>query len=185
MSTCLIKAGSHYHQMPPFTSLPWIGERRIERYVTFGPGCEYDAIPYNADDVNKLVGLSFGFGGVHKNSARFGWRWSKSEQCIELLAYCYVNGERNWDEQLRFPVIAKVKLGERVLLCLNYHPKKDSTIRDGLFTFTAWQGDREKNLGLKMVDTIAELPKFGLTHGPFFGGELVAPHDMTIELERV
>ncbi len=52
-----LKSGQHYHGMPPLSTLPWVGEQRMERFVTFDVNCAYDSAAYNADDVNKLFGL--------------------------------------------------------------------------------------------------------------------------------
>lgn len=159
--------------------MPWIGAQRIERYVTFGLNCEYDSAPYNADDVNKLFGLSFGVHGVHWNSARFGWRWSKSAQCIEVLAYIYDQGHRLQDEELRFPVVAQIKLGERVKLGIEY----DYT--EGSFTFFAYT-EHGAYLGAYGVvgNAPKNLPRYGLTCGLYFGGTLTAPHEISVEIGR-
>lgn len=180
MPDFILKQGAHYHRMPPFSTLPWLGEKRMKRCVTFDTSCAYDSAAYNADDVNKLFGLSFGFGGVHHNSARFGWRWSKSAQCIELLAYCYVNGVRNQDAQLRFPVVAQVGLNERIELEIVACEHK------GQFAYI---------FKVKRVHEIFDhttvaggpdsLPGFGLTHGLYFGGVLTAPHEMSVKIDRV
>jgi hypothetical protein len=172
-----IKEGGHYHQWPPFSTLPWVGEQRMERYVTFDASCAYDSAPYNSEDVNKLFGLSFGLRGVHWNSARFGWRWSNSDQCIELLAYCYKHGKRNQDEQLRFPVVAQVKPGEKVALEIVYES-------DG-YTFCV-HTEHGGYIGCTSVTAgvPADLPHYGLTHGLYFGGSQPAPHDMRLQIDR-
>lgn len=174
MSKLTIKQGHHYHGFPPFTTLPWVGEKRMGRYVTFDAICAYDSAAYNADDVNKLFGLSFGFGGVHGNSARFGWRWSKSAQCIELLAYVYTHGVKNWDEQLRFPVVAQIGLGERVELEIVACQHKGQYC----YIFTVKRVHEIFN-HTTVVAGPDSLPSFGLTHGFYFGGELTAPHEMS------
>jgi hypothetical protein len=175
MANYHLEQGKHYHQWPPFSTLLWVGEKKIERYVTFDASCAYDSVPYNATDVNKLFGLSFGFGGVHHNSARFGWRWSNGDQCIELLAYVYNAGTRNWDEQLRFPVVAQVKPGQRVYCKIQY--------TGGAFYFRCLNA--ELNIyGELNVPAPIDLPGFGLTHGVYFGGALTAPHDMSVQIDR-
>jgi hypothetical protein len=179
MSKLTIKQGHHYHAFPPFSTLPWLGKKEMARYVTFDKSCAYDSAAYNADDVNKLFGLSFGFGGVHHNSARFGWRWSKSAQCIELLAYCYVNGVKNWDEQLRFPVVAQVGLNERIELEIVAVEHKG----DFSYIFTA-KRVHEIFSHTKVIAGPTSLPGFGLTHSFYFGGELTAPHDVSATITR-
>lgn len=187
MATFTLKAGNHYHSWPPFSTLPWIGKQAIARHVTFSDSCRYDSAPYNSQDVNKLFGLSFGFGGVHGNSARFGWRWSMADKCIELLAYCYIEGQRNWDEQLRFPVVAQVQPGQKVLCTIEAVRKKaflgtTLAIEAGdTFLFSVEAGGQvfttEVRRGL--------LDCYGLTHGLYFGGEQPAPHTMAVEIDRL
>ncbi|MFT4737440.1 MAG: hypothetical protein ACJAZM_000334 [Cyclobacteriaceae bacterium] len=46
----------------------------------------------NQYDVNKLLGFSDCNSQHHEHSARFGWRWLDDD--LEILAYCYVSGER-------------------------------------------------------------------------------------------
>ncbi len=176
-----IKAGHHYHQLFPLSTLPWMGEKAMERYVTFDESAQYDSPTYNGRDINKLFGLSFGVHGVHWNSARFGWRWSKSDNCIELLAYTYSEGIKNWDEQLRYPVVAQIKPGQRVYCSvkLDHEP----TTGEPHFVFEV---DVQDQRWLQVnVPALDNLPGYGLTHGFFFGGELSAPHDISVQIDRV
>jgi hypothetical protein len=149
----------------------------MARAVTFDASCVYDSAPYNSQDVNKLFGLSFGFGGVHHNSARFGWRYSMADKCIELLAYCYIEGQRNWDEQMRFPVVAQVQPGQKVHCRLGLHTQ-------GMFFFTV-RDEAEKVLGMELSVKAPALPHFGLTHGLYFGGSMAAPHTMAVQIDRL
>lgn len=156
----------------------------MSRTVTFGESCQYDSAPYNSEDVNKLFGLSFGFGGVHHNSARFGWRWSKADQCIELLAYVYNRGERNWNTQLRFPVVAQVPLGVQLDCRLLYMESNDAWnyARNGaqyVFTVTHPGG-----VDVAWVPAPAAIASYGLTHGLYFGGSQPAPHDIHVIIDR-
>jgi hypothetical protein len=179
VSRFTIKAGKHYHGMPPLSTLPWVGAQSMTRTVVFDASCAYDSAAYNSADVNKLFGLSFGFGGVHGNSARFGWRWSMADQCIELLAYVYKEGKRNQDEQLRFPVVAKVELGQSVACSIEY--TNEMEFGQAVFEFNAIiQGSHYQ----KTVNTNEGLPCYGLTHGLYFGGALTAPHAMTVQIDR-
>lgn len=181
MAGFTLRAGRHYHAMPPFSFLPWIGQQKTERYVTFDESCAYDSADYNGLDVNKLFGLSFGLRGVHWNSARFGWRWSKSAQCIELLAYVYKEGVRNHDEQLRYPVVAQVKPGQRVYCKIIAEYDEEFEGPHYLFEVDAdnqpWR--------MLVVPRPKSLPSYGLTHGLYFGGALSAPHEMKVQIDRV
>ena len=193
MGTFRIKQGAHFHQVPPVSTLPWLGEQSMQRHVTFDESCRYGSVPYHRQDVNKLFGLSFGlpidyFGkergwvaSVHNNSARFGWRWNPTNQCIELLAYVYNNGVRNQDAQMNFPVVLQVKPGEKVWCHIGATFDHESGIPVYEFSAIA-PGQRG---GSKDVLRPAKLPNYGLTHGLYFGGELTAPHEMRIQIDRV
>ena len=180
MAQFQLRQGAHYHRVPPFAAWPWVGTRALTRRVVFGADCAYDSAPYNAQDVNKLCGLSFGWRGVHYNSARFGWRWSNADQCVELLAYCYCQGARNWDAQLRFPVVAQVRPGQDIACALAYANETTPT-----FTFTVRETGSGKVLGTAYVQAPNVLPSFGLVEGLYFGGELTAPHDMHVLIDRL
>lgn len=150
----------------------------MTRHVTFHEDCRYTLPGYNSLDVNKLFGLSFGLFAVHENSARFGWAWNEADQCVDLLAYCYINGERNWNEQKRFPVVAQVKLGQRVKCTIMEHGSS------GYYGFTVRDPETESVLGVAIVTCPRSLPFFGLTHSLYFGGALPAPHDMHVTMTK-
>lgn len=184
MTTHTIKEGNHYSDKFFFT-LPWIDSPSITRYVRFQEDCRYIMPAYYQDNVNKLFGLQFGVKiwkdlsgtwdvGVHWNSARFGWRWSESNQCIELLAYVYRKGIRNWDEQMRFPVVAQVKLGDVIMLRI-------VSDKDNYYFYS------QKNSEEQKCFTVAHQPQtqlFGLTHSLMFGGTPTAPHTMHVEISK-
>lgn len=162
----------------------------MQRYVTFDKSCRYELPDYNSLDVNKLFGLSFGWGAyknvggpgyippVHWNSARFGWRWSRSQQCIELLAYCYVNGKRNWDEQMRFPVVTQVQLGEQVE-CMIQLVEGTLGPQYGFSTYKV----NSPITGSAWIGTV-EQPHYGFTCGLYFGGSQPASHDIHVTINR-
>lgn len=156
----------------------------MERRVTFDASCQYNSPAYNGDDVNKLFGLSFGFGDVHWNSARFGWRWSHRDQCIELLAYVYNKGKRNQDEQLRFPVVTQVKPSASMILCIYYWKEINGPYGHPHFEFTASPNEDIASKSV-MVSASTGLPSYGLTHGLYFGGSLPAPHEMSVRIDRL
>lgn len=174
--TRTIKAGKHY-DTNWLDSLPFIGKTSMSRHVRFQEDCEYDMLPYNKDDVNKLFGMSFGLFAGHKNSARFGWRWSKSDQCIELLAYVYTDGKKNWDEQLRYPVVAKLPLGITYKCSIDVNKQGDF-----LFTVSLLLENDYFLSGSYLQAGTKPLPCYGFTQGLYFGGSLVAPHDMHIDV---
>lgn len=178
-----IKAGKH-DDTRLFSSWPHIGKTSMSRYVTFHESCRYLLPAYNALDINKLFGLSFGFLAVHENSARFGWYFEQATDSIVLVAYVYRNGQRNWNSELQFPVVARVKIGQRVRCEIEhgYEWGGPDTEEKPLYLFSV--EDDDKILGIKGVERPAKLPSYGLTHSLWFGGSKPAPHDMHVTIDK-
>jgi hypothetical protein len=181
MTTYSISAGKHYDNRL-LSSFPRLGKLDVTQHVRFHQNCAYQLPPYNQDDVNKLFGFQAGVkiwkdyqgqwdGGNHWNSARFGWRWSLSAQKIQLLAYCYVRGIRNWDEQMRFPVVAQLSLDEVGECRIEVTPTH--------YVFHVTTATASTSL---VVAHAGDLPRYGVSHSLFFGGSLPAPHDMDVDM---
>src|SRR6478735_401095 len=76
----------------------------LYRKVTFNTDCEYnlvgspDTMEGDDFDVNKLIGFGFlNFRNIvphHWDSVRVGWDWNQEHKCIDLFAYCYIEGKR-------------------------------------------------------------------------------------------
>lgn len=136
----------------------------IRRTVMFGEGCAYWLEGLDMLDTNKLFGLAFLPEGVHKESARFGWRYDNAKSIV-LSAYCYVNNERIIKELCKVPLYKKIT-------CALY-------IQKGNYVFDV------------LIDgkpTANELvPKFhdrawAYRLGVYFGGNKTAPQQIKIEL---
>ncbi|MGQ0739567.1 MAG: hypothetical protein ACT4OJ_10940, partial [Bacteroidota bacterium] len=88
------------HRARPLYWLRWwpllIGPRDIRRRVMFLFGSRYDLEGQDQDDHNKLYGVAFG--GVHRHSARFGWRYNNDTGKFILSAYCYIRGQRTMED---------------------------------------------------------------------------------------
>ena len=84
------------HRAQPLYWLRWfpllIAPDQISRRVKFSISSKYDLQGDDQADHNKLFGLTYG--KVHRNSARFGWRYDLRKNKFILSAYCYLNGER-------------------------------------------------------------------------------------------
>lgn len=190
---CTINAGAHFTSgwARVWNALPWVGQQTIRRRVTFDKSCIYHSSLYNSEDVNKLFGITFGWlprrvngkwvSPGHYDSARVGWLWSETGACWKLVAYTYSKGVKNWDDQLRYPEIARVADGTTVDCFINYGPAS------GIATF---------DVQLVLInDFVAigsfrqmltkNLSKFGFKMGTFFGGNLPAPHTMSIQLDKL
>ncbi len=159
-----ILKGWHF-ALPPFPLISW--NKNVYRWkVLFNSSCVYDA-GADQEDINKLCGINYG--GVHNNSARFGWRYNKEENKIELLAYCYDSGERlNTIEneksigflELNREYMIRMIVGlNAYFFCINGYP-------------SLVQIKEHKN------------NKLGFYCRPFFGGNKSAPHTMQIKLKR-
>lgn len=178
MSRHTIRQGNHYDNRL-FSSWPHVGKTSMQRHVRFHESCRYRLPEYNALDINKLFGLSFGFFALHENSARVGWYYDGSDDRIVLVAYCYVNGQRNWDAQLRFPEIVRVKIGEEAWLSIEHH--FSPAVQQYAFTF---QADADHSPWKEVVVPTVNLPEYGFTHSVYFGGVLPAPHTMHLEISK-
>lgn len=174
MATFTLKQGSHYHC--PWWRIPGLhwDRKQVQKKVTFEASCAYELPDYNQGDANKLFGLAYGFLGPHRNSVRFGWRWSRSARKVEILAYCYVDGARNWDEQMRFPVVAQVDVGQEYECSI--------TVTGSDYVFRVTQGDVSSGPPV-IVPHGGKQVTWGYGLLPYFGGALAAPHTMRIHLD--
>ncbi len=141
----------------------------VTKAVIFKDNCAYNLNNVNQYDINKLYGFSVGlFNGNDYNSARFGWRWSIAKQQIELMAYIYVNGKRlnEWD--------ADTLMHSNNL---NTVVNTEIAVVGNQYRFRAY-GD-----GYNVVKYFNRAGNgAGYNQYPYFGGQEVAPHDITIEL---
>lgn len=112
----------------------------------------------NQMDVNKLFGISDCGYDHHVNSARIGWRWLNDS--LQLLAYVYHNKER------RIHYLTSCAIGKDVQCSItaagdHYLFRVDETFY------------RE--------DRACSGHQHYILH-PYFGGDEVAPHDITIRI---
>jgi len=139
--------------------------------VYFFQNCTYK-LTENYDQVNKLYGFSEGF--HHWNSARIGWRCTDGEN-IELLAYCYINGER-----VIKPMITCKP--DSWIFC-NIQNKTNKYVFKALspnnqsITVSV---DKDKSFSYYSLFKLFIYRLF-----PYFGGKISAPHDMNIYMIRL
>ena len=146
------------------------GRKSMERTIKFHSTCKYEIEDADQFDINKVYGFSEGY--HHHNSARFGWRYNKYSNDIELLAYVYNDGKRiqEWQKDI---LIKRVKLDQEVKTKIEIFRNK--------YVFSA-----TNSLGT----SICEMPRgrwtlpFGYKLFPYFGGDKTAPHDMYIEVSK-
>ncbi|MFD2999117.1 hypothetical protein ACFS7Z_01995 [Pontibacter toksunensis] len=154
-----IKEGSHHAEQNPFM------QRNVNK-VRFTATFDSTAIyafrdTANQRDMNKLYGLADCNTSHHSNSVRFGWRWYKNR--LEVHGYTYNN------KALVAGFIGLVKVGKASVY--------EITLEDSAYVLT---------LDGKSV----KFPRAcsGTANGyklyPYFGGDEVAPHDVTIAIQE-
>jgi hypothetical protein len=131
--------------------------------ATFNTSAIYQTtVKENQADINKLYGISDCSTDHHSNSARFGWRWYNNQ--LEIHAYTYLN---------------KVRKSELVgVVELNKSYSYEIQLHDNKYVFI-------------LNDKTVLLPRHCTGKGegyqlyPYFGGDEVAPHDITIAIREV
>lgn len=139
-------------------------KKKLSYRVSFDTSAKY-FIGQDQDDTNKLFGIGF-FPHHHKESARFGWRYNENLNRIEILAYCYVNGNRIIDLITTVP--------------FHVSHKMELLISKRNFVFTVY-----KELPMVLVIEHNRHKKIGYRLGCFFGGNQPAPQTITIEMKKV
>lgn len=145
-----------------------------EYRVRFSKECIYT--PFDREhDWNKLCGWSYGM--HHENSIRVCWRPLLADgldfngqvsNTIEICVYVYENGKR---------IVSKKTLGLNMNSSYTLELKHIPDIK--IITLNILEIGNGISLNYKGK------PSWGYRLYPYFGGSNPAPHDMTIELERL
>jgi|ERR1044072_2604987 hypothetical protein len=177
------------HTAKPFRFGIWFRKKTFTWKVWFDTSCTYDLNGVDQADTNKLCGVGyfsklriipkkyfnkinfFAFEPMHwTDSARFGWRYDAQKNQIELMAYCYVNGNRViksicfCDTSEEYRISLTVSGGVYVFKCL------DSSV-DYIYGMSIVNARNFKNLKYRL--------------GVYFGGNQTAPHTMCINLSAL
>ena len=155
----LLPKGKHTSGYP----VQMLQSSTLNATVYFDESAKYECnTEENQWDTNKLIGFSDCNSHHHENSARFGWRWLDSQ--LELLAYCYVDGETIIQELDTIPLNTQTEIEIRLLT--------DS------YDFYI------SNEKLASIPRSAKTCKTGAYYMlfPYFGGDETAPHDISIYL---
>jgi hypothetical protein len=151
----------------------YFGRKELTRVVEFGPGCRYHLpreteAPPDQWSINKLFGIGY-LWSHHIDSARFGWRWDPEHERVELLGYCYVNGNREWKP------VTLVKMNTRykctIRIWYNYYR----------FIVSTMEGENLADVHI----AFSHKKKIGFYLNPYFGGPDPAPADVFIEIDKV
>ncbi len=158
--TYLIRRGQHYCDLRP---LKTVNVTTMNFLAKFDQSAIYQTI--NADnqyDINKLWGFSEGYNNQY-NSARIGWGYSSG--AIRLYGYVYSRGVRYYQE------ITTV-LPEQEINC---------SIRIAGSTYVLSANGASVTLPRGTTASTAK----GLQQYPYFGGDEVAPHNISIFIKSL
>lgn len=165
--------GFHFSFPPLFWM--YFGRKEFIWKVKFNSSAIYD-VGSDQDDINKLFGIRFNLFDNHKNSARYGWRWNKENEQLQLMPYCYDNGVR-LNTMSGEIVVASIPIqkvvSEKEYSCgLKIYPKS--------YVFTVY----DENLKSVGTATVAKtyVGKIGFRSGLYFGGNKTAPHKIKIKI---
>lgn len=155
-----IKKGTH----APFRLPELVNDARLAAVVNFKRNCVYDIGISDQADINKLFGIGY-FPSHHNNSVRFGWRYVKEMDAIEILAYWYAKKKR------QHASLCFVKLESCYLYILNI-------VNNG-HILSVYDGSVQ--IGHYVISDVKG--GMGYLLRPYFGGNQKAPHDMDIEID--
>lgn len=136
--------------------------------IQFDRTAKYD-IGSDQIAVNKLIGIAF-FSGIHKDSARFGWRYNKyfNTMKIEIFSYVYNAGIRTQK------LIAVVNPDTEYIYSLNVYTDKYEFVISS-------KGEVVGQTYVPKFHTRKWCRKCGL----YFGGVRTAPHDITVKIKKI
>lgn len=165
MKTYIIKSGKHYSEGLNFGLTL---KDQIRFVGIFDESCVYDHGNHENYDINKLYGFSTSI-HHHIQSARVGWRCLDGIN-IQLLTYSY----DGWKNRLKEKILGTVL------------PNQE-------FTCTITIGAEKFKYDFKTLgkSNSAEDPirrkcwPFRYLLYPYFGGNIPAPHDMKINIQRI
>lgn len=156
--TYTINTGEHYSNNSGILLLTNISEMKF--IAKFDSSAIYTSVdPVNQADINKLYGFSDNNTQHHDNSARIGWRWYNNE--LQLLGYIYNNTVRSNAFIKSIPFNTEINCSIK--------------INNDKYIFT-------------VNDISVEMPRSstvpsGYKLYPYFGGDEVAPHTITINIK--
>jgi hypothetical protein len=159
-TTYLIKKGDHYCSPRPLKS---VSVTEMKFYAKLNESAIYQTVdPVNQFDVNKLWGFSEGIDNQY-NSARIGWGYS--DGAIRLYGYVYSKGVRYFQQ------ITTVLPNQEVYCSIKISGNTYILSANGV-SVTLPRGSTSRKAS-------------GYQQYPYFGGDEVAPQDITILIKPV
>ena len=165
MQACRILAGKHKSDSSRI-KLHW-AKKELGATFRFEPSCEYQINVVDQKDINKLFGLSYGF--HHKNSIRFGWRFSLAKNKIEIFGYSYMDAKR------LSIFICDCEIGKdydfQITTTSDSYELSCLDIEAGEYYTNQMPHQKLRNWGYHLY--------------PYFGGNIKAPHDIWMSHSKI
>jgi hypothetical protein len=155
--------GKHY-SIPPYKSITFSNSRTYK--ITLN-NAEYNHHNQDQFDFNKLIGLSYNSTDHHKDSFRLGHYWDPINNEHVLAAYIYKNGHRMMAKMLRLKQYEKT-----------FYLKW--MVRHNKVTMMVYNSRTSASYAV----TFDKDYSWGLTLQPYFGGNLPAPHNWSVQVKR-
>ena len=138
---------------------------RLEFVARFDASARYDLGNDNQHDINKLMGFSEANSYHQENSIRFGWRYLKDQDRVEILAYAYKDGIRSYER------IAEVEIDQDVVYRIVIYERSFYLEVDGV--------------SIEVERVVGEQKGLYYMLYPYFGGDEKAPHDIHIYIKEL
>ena len=138
------------------------------RKFKFSSNCVYNLNGIDQYDINKLFGWSQLY--HEDNSCRIGWSWNLTSNSMDVYSYCHV------DKKIVSQKLCTCKLDTWYI--------GQIWLDKNQYYFRILDADNNNILGYDIIPSDYKV-NLGYTLKPFFGGTLVAPHEMNITLENV
>jgi hypothetical protein len=142
----------------------WFVGDKFEFKAAFNSSNIYTLPEHEQADHNKLFGLSDCKQRHYESSARFGWRWYNNR--LEVTAITHRNGTWHLHEIMGVAELNKV-----------YNFKIEISENKAFYIYTFNNGTP-----VKMKRDCADQTMLGYFLYPYFGGNVVAPQDMTVSV---
>lgn len=156
-----IPKGEQYCDKSTYSTVNY---QQLSFIVKFDSSAIYHTIsPSNQTDINKLFGFSDNNAQHHQYSARFGWRWSNN--ALRLFGYIYNNSVMSFKE------LGTVSIGA----------ENACTIKVNKDTYVFTLNGTETTMPRASTTTTAE----GYKLFPYFGGDELAPHTISVWIKEL
>jgi hypothetical protein len=156
-----IAEGKQYCDQNVYTASTYSEQKFV---VRFDSSAVYKTVASsNQVDINKLFGFSDNNAQHHQYSARIGWRWSNN--ALRLFAYVYNDGVVSYKE------LSTVAIGAEINCSIK--------VSGNNYVFTV--GDKVDT----MPRTSTTEQAVGYKLYPYFGGDEMAPHAISIWIKEI